>query len=166
MLLLSVKYFNKQCFKIIHQLKVSSVSISVVFTALSFFTKMYYLEDLLAFSSWLIKQVQHMKELFMSRCTSLFSFLFSCIPSLWQYGLWSFQTGDTKLERFLPKNQHTQRKLLNFEFWINGELCQKVPKFDIQSQFSMSKIIRIFLNSFFIEEYQFRSTFFVIAIFR
>ena len=35
--------------------------------------------------------------------------------SLWQYGLWSFQTGDTKLERFLPRNQHTQRKLfLNF----------------------------------------------------
>ena len=24
---------------------------------------------------------------------------------VWQYGLWSFQTGDTKLERFLPKNQ-------------------------------------------------------------
>ena len=34
--------------------------------------------------------------------------------SLWQHGLWSFQTGGTKLERFLPKNQHTQRKLLNF----------------------------------------------------
>ena len=32
------------------------------------------------------------------------------IPKVWQYGLWSFQTGDTKLERFLPKNQHTQRK--------------------------------------------------------
>ena len=30
--------------------------------------------------------------------------------------------GDTKLDRFLPKNQHTQRKILNFEFWINGEL--------------------------------------------
>ena len=43
---------------------------------------------------------------------------------LWQYGLWSFQTGDTKLERFLPKNQHTQRTLLNFEFWINGELSK------------------------------------------
>ena len=27
----------------------------------------------------------------------------------------------TKLERFLNKNQHTQIKLLNFEFWINGE---------------------------------------------
>ena len=25
--------------------------------------------------------------------------------TLWQYGLWSFQTGDTKLEIFLPKNQ-------------------------------------------------------------
>ena len=35
-------------------------------------------------------------------------------PNLWQYGLWSFQTGGTKLERFLPKNRHTQRKLLNF----------------------------------------------------
>jgi hypothetical protein len=23
---------------------------------------------------------------------------------IWQYGLWSFQTGDIKLERFLPKN--------------------------------------------------------------
>ena len=42
--------------------------------------------------------------------------------------------------------------------------CQKLPKFDFQSQFSMSKIIRIFLNLFFIEEYQFRSTFFVIDI--
>ena len=38
---------------------------------------------------------------------------------LWQYGLWSFQTGGTKLERFLPKNQHTQRKLLNFENWVS-----------------------------------------------
>ena len=39
--------------------------------------------------------------------------------SLLKYGLWRFQTGDTKLERFLLKNQHTQRKLLNFEFWID-----------------------------------------------
>ena len=34
---------------------------------------------------------------------------------LWQYGLWSFQTGGTKLERFLHKNQPTQRKLFNLE---------------------------------------------------
>ena len=43
---------------------------------------------------------------------------------LWQYGLSSFQAGCTKLERFLHKNQHIQRKLLNFEFWINGELSK------------------------------------------
>ena len=43
---------------------------------------------------------------------------------LWQYGLWSFQTGGTKLERFLLKNQHTQRKLLNFENWVNEEVSK------------------------------------------
>ena len=43
--------------------------------------------------------------------------------------------------------------------------CQNVPKFDFQSQFSMSKIIVIFFNFVFIEEYQFRSTFFVFDIF-
>ena len=41
---------------------------------------------------------------------------------LWQYGLWSFKTGGTKLERFLPKNQHAHRKLLIFENWVNGEV--------------------------------------------
>ena len=31
-----------------------------------------------------------------------------------------FSNGGTKLERFFfPKDEHTQRKLLNFEFWIN-----------------------------------------------
>ena len=46
--------------------------------------------------------------------------------ALWQYGLCSFQTGGTKLEIFLPKNQHTQRKLLNFENWVSGELSKNV----------------------------------------
>ena len=46
------------------------------------------------------------------------------IINLWQYGLWIFQAEGTKLERFLHKNQHTQRKLLNFEFWINCELSK------------------------------------------
>ena len=68
--------------------------------------------------------------------------------TVWQYGLWSFQTGCAKLERFLPKNQHTQRKLLNFKNWVIGEVS-KSAKFDFQSQFSMSKIIQIFLNFFF-----------------
>ncbi len=39
--------------------------------------------------------------------------------TVWQYGLWSFQTGFTKLERFLPKKQHVKRIFLNFENWIN-----------------------------------------------
>ena len=38
--------------------------------------------------------------------------------------MWCFQTGGPKLERFLPKNQHTQRKLLNFENWVNGEVSK------------------------------------------
>ena len=33
-----------------------------------------------------------------------------------------FKRGGAKLERFLPKNQHTQKKLLNFKNWVNGEL--------------------------------------------
>ena len=51
-----------------------------------------------------------------------------------------FSSQGTRLDRFLPKNQHTQKKLLNFENWVNWEVS-KVPKFDFQSQFSMSKII-------------------------
>ena len=42
---------------------------------------------------------------------------------------------------------------------------QKVPILDFQSEFSMSKIIRIFLKKNFIEEYQFKRTFFVKSIF-
>ena len=34
---------------------------------------------------------------------------------VWQYGLWSFQAGGTKLERFLPKNQQTEKmKIIDF----------------------------------------------------
>ena len=47
--------------------------------------------------------------------------MLSCKFIIWQYGLWSFQMGDIKLDRFLPMNQHTQTKLLSFEFF----LCQK-----------------------------------------
>ena len=46
------------------------------------------------------------------------------IWTLWQYRLWSFQARGTKLERCLPKNQHTHRKLLNFENWVNGEVSK------------------------------------------
>ena len=50
------------------------------------------------------------------------NFVSASTSALWQYGLWSFQTGGTKLERFLHKNKHAQRKLLYFDNWINGGL--------------------------------------------
>jgi hypothetical protein len=53
-----------------------------------------------------------------------------------------FSRGDTKLERVLPKNQHTQRKLLNFENWCNGGGVK-----------------------YFFDEYQFRSTFLLLTFF-
>ena len=33
-----------------------------------------------------------------------------------------FKKGGTKLERFVSKNQHTSRKMLNFENWFSGDL--------------------------------------------
>ena len=48
-----------------------------------------------------------------------------------------FKRGGTKLERFLPKNQRTQRKLSNFEFWINGELSK------IGHHFSNKRILKM-----------------------
>ena len=36
----------------------------------------------------------------------------------------------------MPKNQHTQRKLLNLRIGLVGR-CQKVAKFYFQSQFSI-----------------------------
>ena len=65
----------------------------------------------------------------------------------------------------MPKNQLTQRKWLIFEFGLMAN-CQKVPILDFQSQFSMSKIIQIFLNFFFHWRTPiFEHIFFVIDIF-
>ena len=46
------------------------------------------------------------------------------VSRILQYRLWSFKSRDTKLERFLPKNQHTQIKLLDFENWCNGKVSK------------------------------------------
>ena len=46
-----------------------------------------------------------------------------------EVGLWSFQVEGIKLEIFLHKNQYTQRKLLDSEFLINGELSKIVKNF-------------------------------------
>ena len=35
-----------------------------------------------------------------------------------------FSSGGSKLERVLPKNQHTLRKFLNFENWCDGEVSK------------------------------------------
>ena len=51
-------------------------------------------------------------------CDEILSFMNMAV------GVAEFQAGGTKLQRFLHKNQHTQSKLLNFEFWINGELSK------------------------------------------
>jgi len=72
-----------------------------------------------------------------------------------------FSNGEYKIRKFLSKNQHTQRKLLNFENWVNGEVSKSVKIWLSKSNFYV-EIIRIFLIFFFIEEYRFRSTFFVI----
>ena len=45
-------------------------------------------------------------------------------PQYGNTGCGVFKWGVQGLERFLHKNQHNHRKLLNFEFWINGKLSK------------------------------------------
>ena len=59
-------------------------------------------------------------------CENWSSFLLWELWRVWQYGLWSLQTRGTKLERFLPKNQHTQRNYWILRIGLMGR-CQKVP---------------------------------------
>ena len=67
---------------------------------------------------------------------------------------------------FRPKiNNQPLKKFLSLAVRQLSKSCQKWQNSDIQSQFSMSKIIRIFQKMFFIEEYDFRGTLFVIDIF-
>ena len=68
--------------------------------------------------------------------------------------------GGTELERFSPKNQHTHRKLLNFENWVHGQVS-KVPQFDQNLTFKVNFLRQKLYEScstFFMEDYQFRST--------
>ena len=63
-------------------------------------------------------------------------------------------------------NKHFFTKSFRRQTYQNSKISwQKMPISDFQSDFSMSKIIRIFLIFFFIEEYQFRGTYIVIGIF-
>ena len=49
---------------------------------------------------------------------------YALMPGIMAIWVMEFSNGVYTLGRFLSKNQHTQRKLLNFEFWINGELSK------------------------------------------
>ena len=51
-----------------------------------------------------------------------------------------FSNGGTKLERFLPKNQHTQRKLLNFEIWVSGKVSKIGRHFSKKSDLKIDVI--------------------------
>ena len=63
-------------------------------------------------------------------------------------------------------NKHFFTKSCHCQTYQNSKISwQKMPISDFQSDFSMSKIIRIFLKKIFIEEYQFRGTYIVIGIF-
>ena len=54
------------------------------------------------------------------RGQDLFTTLVIHIHHYGNKGCGVFKRGGTKLERFLPKNQQTQRKLFNFENWIRS----------------------------------------------
>ena len=71
------------------------------------------------------EQIVLQLQTFFSACKVRRSFEIAKVPVYGNTGCRVLK-GDTKLERFLPKNQHTQRKLLN---WFNGEVS-KIPKFD------------------------------------
>ena len=60
-----------------------------------------------------------------------------------------FKRGVEKLERFLPKNQHsTQRKLLNFENWVDGKVSESAKVWLLKSIFYDKSHCLIILNSF------------------
>ena len=55
-----------------------------------------------------------------------------------------FSSGGTKLERILPKNQHTQRKLLNFDNWVNGVGVKKCQNMTFKVNFLCQKLSESF----------------------
>ena len=58
-----------------------------------------------------------------------------------------FSSGGYKIsnEMFLPKDQHTQRKLLNSRNWVNGKLS-KIGHFFSNEKMSITKNVLLFFN--------------------
>ena len=76
----------------------------------------------------------------------------------------SLRTWNHRCTHVLEISQIT--KACHRQTYQNSKISwQKLPISDFQSEFSMSKSVRIFLIFYFIEEYQFRSTYFVIGFF-
>ena len=75
------------------------------------------------------------------------------------------QPGNSLFKGFLAQGFFFLQEIVRVKVGGKNHFYATKPISDNQSQFSMSKIIRIFLNFFFIEEYQFRGMFFVIDIF-
>ena len=82
-------------------------------------------------------------------------------------GVVEFSSGGTKVEIFLHKNQHTQRKLLNFENWVNGEVSKRgeCQNWSSKSIFYVKNYPNLY-QFFFIEEYQLGSIFLITSIFK
>ena len=51
-----------------------------------------------------------------------------------------FSNRGYKIRKILPKNQHTQRKLLNFENWVNGEVLKIGHHFSKESDLKIDAI--------------------------
>ena len=73
--------------------------------------------------------------------------------------------GPKKQEFFGQESTYSREMIVRIMLIDIAQNCQKVPISDFQSQFSISKIIRIFLTKIFIEEYDLRGTLLVIDIF-
>ena len=60
-----------------------------------------------------------------------------------------FKQGGAKLENLLPKNQHTQWKLLNFEFWIKAELSKRAKIRLLNTNLGAQFLLLTFLDKIF-----------------
>ena len=67
---------------------------------------------------------------------------------------------DTKLEKLLSKNKHTQRKILNYANWCNGEVSKSAKIILSKSIFYVKYHLNL-SDFFLITKYQLMSTFFV-----
>ena len=83
---------------------------------------------------------------------------------LWHFRLWSFQGRNTKLERFLAKNQLYSNEISKFWKLESWGAVKKYQYLTFKVNFLCQKSLESFWF-FFNEEYQLKSTFVVIDIF-